>query len=160
MIDHKREQEVWQRVMTMSAEAPRCDKPVGKQGLTAEQVVELLCGELEDAAVYEALACRVRGQNQQKLRYLARQELRHFAKLEAVYYLMTGKKPCPDKPKRPCIACTNEELRSRYIHEVESAAKYRCLSEKAGSFAGVFEAIGCEEERHAEEVLQILQYCL
>lgn len=160
MMDHKREQEVWQRVMAMSAEAPQCSKPVNKQTLTAEQVMELLCGELADAATYEALACRVRGQARQTLMMLAGQERQHAKKLSAVYYLMTGKKPCPDKPKYPCIACTNEELRERYIEETAGAEKYCCLAEKAGSFAKVFRELACEEEQHAHTVLKLLQQCL
>lgn len=160
MLDARKEQEVWKRVMEVSAQAPACCRPGPKQSITSEQVMELLCGELADAAVYEALSCRVRSQARQKLLMLAGQERQHFAKLEAVYYLMTGKKPCPDRPKCPCIACTNEELRERYIHEVEGAEKYRCLAEKAGSFAKVFKELACDEEHHAQTVLKILQSCL
>ena len=160
MMDQRREQEVWQRVMAMSAEAPRCDKPGNKQSLTSEQVMELLCKELADAAVYEALACRVGGQVRQKLRMLAAQERQHAKKLSAVYYLMTGKKPCPDKPKGPCIACTNEALRERYIEETKGAEKYCCLAEKAGTFGDLFRELACEESRHGQMILNLLQYCL
>lgn len=160
MMDQRREQEVWQRVMAMSAEAPRCDKPVSKQSLTAEQVMELLCGELEDAAFYEALSCRIGGKLGQRLLTIAAQERKHAKKLSAIYYLMTGKKPCPDKPKCPCIACTNEALRERYIEETKGAEHYCHLAEKAGSFCELFRELACEESRHAQMILHLLQYCL
>ena len=160
MMNKTRESEVWQRVMASSAEAPDCCKPVRSNTLTAEQVMELLVCELEDACTYEVLAGRVRGQAQQKLRELARCERRHYGKLEAVYYLMTGRKPCPDRPKPPCVACTNEELRSRYQLEVEGAGRYRCLAQRAGSFEKTLLELACEEEHHAQIILQVLQSCL
>ena len=160
MIDHKREQEVWQRVMAASAEAPACCKQIGKQTVTTEQVMELLCKELADAVTYEALACRVRGQTRQSFLQLANWERQHAKKLSVVYYLMSGKKPCPDKPKTPCIACTNEELRERYIAETKGAELYCSLAEKAGTFAGVFRELACEEEKHAAIVLKLLQQSL
>jgi len=160
MIDRKREEAVWKRVMDLSAQAPACCKPKEHATLTAEQVMELLVKKLRDGCIYEALAMRVRSQTRQKLLQLALCERRHYAKLETVYYLMTGRKPCPDRPKSPCIACTNEELRSCYIEEADSAEQYHCLAEKAGSFASVFHQIAEEEAEHAQQVLCILQQCL
>ena len=160
MLDSKREQEVWQRVMDLSAQAPACCKMPKTDTVTAEQIMEKLMGELEDVMVYEALSCRVRGDARRCLLMLAAGERRHYEKLETVYYLMTGKKPCPDRPKRPCIACTNEELRERYIHEVKGAEKYKALAEKAGSFSKVLLELAHDEECHAQKVLGVLQACL
>ena len=160
MMEPKREQEVWKRVMELSAQAPAACRPALQQKITSQQIMELLCKELEDAAAYEALACRVRGQARQKLLMLMAQERQHAARLETIYYLMTGKKPCPDKAKKPCIACTGEELRERYIQETAGAAKYHSLSEKAESFTKVFKELACEEEQHAQIVLETLQMCL
>ena len=160
LVDHKREEAVWKRVMEVSAQAPECCKIKDRADLTAEQVKELLCKELADAATYEALAARVQGTIRRKLLFLAQRERCHYARLETVYYLMTGKTPCPDQPKRPCIACTNEELRSRYAEEVKGGETYHRLAEKSGSFANVFHELGAEEESHAHAVLCILQQCL
>lgn len=160
MISPKREAEVWNRVMAASAEAPECCKVKKTEELTAEQVMELLQAELCDGRTYEALACRVRGDVRRRLLMLSQQERSHYAKLEAVYYLMTGKKPCPDRPKPPCIACINEELRCRYREEVKGAQLYHCLAKKAGSFETVFHELGAEEEKHAYQVLCLLQQCL
>ena len=48
MVEHKREQEVWQRVMASSELPARC-KAEPQRALTAEQVMELLQDELIDA---------------------------------------------------------------------------------------------------------------
>ena len=81
-------------------------------------------------------------------------------KLETVYYLMTGTKACPDRPKRPCIACTNEALRERYIHEGKGEESYKALAEKAGSFSKLLMELACDEEHHAQKLLGVLQTCL
>ena len=160
MVDRRREEAVWKRVMEVSAQAPECCRVKEHPELTAEQIKDLLAEEMADACTYEALAGCVRSDVRRKLLYLAQQERCHSQKLETIYYLMTGKKACMDRPKRPCIVCLSEELRSHYAREVESGEKYHCLAEKAGSFARVFHELGIEEERHAYEVLCILQKCL
>ena len=160
MMNQKREAEVWNRVMAVSADAPCCMPKREKGSITCQQVMELLEGELKDACTYRTLAMRVKKSIREPLLCLYRDEMRHYRKLEAVYYLMTGKRPCPDRPKAPCVACTNEELRKRYEGEVEGAAIYHGLAECAGSFASVFHCLGCEEERHAQTILNLLQKCL
>ena len=158
-MNGKREAEVWQRVMAASAE---CDFPKRKDddGLTAQQIMELLEGELCDVCTYQTLAMRVKKDLRRCLLQLAQEERQHYRKLEAVYYLLTGQRPCPDRPKAPCVACLNEELRKRYREEVAGAEKYHCLAEKAGSFASVFHCLGHEEERHSRMILELLQQCL
>lgn len=172
MISKTREAEVWRRVMECSAEAPVPSKPHAKckpehhhesgkdSCLTPAQVMELLEQELMDACTYQTLAMRVKKDLRKILLQLVQEERRHYRKLEAVYYLMTGTRPCPDRPKAPCVACTNEALRARYHEEVEGAARLHKLAECAGSFAPVFHCLGCEEERHAQMILCLLQRCL
>lgn len=159
-MNPKREAAVWERVMAASAECPMPEKQKQAAGLTAQQVMELLQQELLDGCTYRVLAGRVKKDLRRCLLQLAQEEQRHYRKLEAVYYLMTGQRPCPDRPKSPCVACTNEELRRRYQDEVAGAEKYRCLAEKAGSFAAVFHCLGHEEERHSRRILELLQQCL
>ena len=113
-----------------------------------------------DACTYQTLAMRVKKHARQRLMQLAQEERRHYRKLEAVYYLMTGQRPCPDRPRTPCMACTNEELRKRYREEVKGAEKYHALAEQAGSFASVLHCLGSEEERHSRMILELLQDCL
>ena len=156
----KREAAVWERVMAASAECPMPTRQAAPNGLTPQQVMELLQKEVMDACTYRTLAMRVKKQVRSCLMQLAQEERWHYRKLEAVYYLMTGHRPCPDRPKGPCVACTNEELRKRYQEEVAGAAKYHALAEQAGSFASVFHCLGHEEERHSRMILELLQQCL
>lgn len=160
MMQKHREEAVWQRVMAASAEAPDCRPPAKPDGgLTPAQVMELLEGKLQDACTYRTLAGRM-GREGRCLQQLAREEQQHYKKLEAVYYLMTGARPCPDRPRTPCVACNNEVLRDRYREEVSGAERYHCMAEKAGSFAGLFHALGRAEEAHAKQILALLQHCL
>lgn len=166
MMSKSREEAVWQRVMAMSAEAPeprtvhRTQMAQPSQGLTEIRVMELLQGELADACTYQTLANRTRGEARRCLQQLAREERQHARKLETVYYVMTGQRPCPDRPKAPCVACLNEELRKRYEEEIEGAARYHKLAEQAGSFAQTFHGLGLEEERHGRTILKLLELCL
>ncbi len=159
MTNQKREAQVWERVMAASAQAPCC-KPAEENMLTPEQVMELLLGEQMAACTYGVLAARVKGETRRCLMELMHREKAHYRKLEAIYYLMTGRRPCPDQPKAPCVSCTNEELRRVYADEVAAAAKYHCLAAKAGSFAPQFHELGHEEETHAAKILSLLEYCL
>jgi len=160
MMSKTREEAVWQRVMAASAEDPQPHPRKPALGLTPAQVLEQLQQELLDACTYRVLAARVKKQPRQCLLQLAMEEQHHARKLETVYYLMTGSRPCPDRPKAPCVACTNEELRRRYQAEVDGAARYHKLAEQAGSFACLFHSLARQEERHAGMILNLLQMCL
>lgn len=159
MMNQKREAAVWERVMAASAECPAPVKQQRQAGLQAQQVMELLEQELADACTYRMLAARMGKQGRPLLR-LAQEEQGHSRKLEAIYYLLTGQRASPQRPKAPCVACTNEELRRRYQEEVASAARYHELAEQAGSFAPELHCMGQEEERHSCVILQLLQRCL
>lgn len=159
-MQSKREAEVWERVLAASAAYPISEKQPEKPGLTAEQVLQLLQQELLNAVTYETLAARVGKRNRQRLLALAREERQHARQLEAVYYVLTGQRPCPDRVKGPCVACTNEALRSAYGREVAGADRYQKLAGQAGSFSAVFQRLSCAEQRHSAAVLQLLQACL
>ena len=166
MMSKTREEAVWKRVMAMSSEAPEtqpprpAQKPQQAKGLMPEQVMELLKDELADACTYQTLAAKARGEARRCLQRLSMEERQHYRKLEAVYYLMTGQRPCPDRPKAPCVACLNEELRKRYEEELAGAARYDRLAQTAGSFSTVFHCLSHAEERHAQVILNLLQMCL
>ena len=177
MMNKNREEAVWKRVMAVSAEAPECQpetrpeqkpeckseckpKPKPDCELTPCQVMDLLEHELQDVCTYQTLAARVRKNARSCLLQLAQEERQHYRKLEAIYYLMTGQRPCPDRPKPPCVACLNEELRRRYEIEVRGAMMYHQLAEQAGSFACTFHCLGNDEERHSQVILNLLQQCL
>ena len=158
MMSKTREEAVWKRVMAAAESHPLPTVP--RPGLTAARLLELLQWEALDACTYKTLACRMNGQGRKCLLQLAREEQRHARQLETVIYLMTGSRPCPDRPKAPCVACTNEELRKRYQAEVDGAADLHKLADHAGSFAELFHTMAMDEERHAAMILHLLQMCL
>ena len=161
MMNKTREEAVWKRVMAESAQTPEPEqKPKQESCLTERQVMELLEQEAKDACTYQTLACRVKGEARRTLMQLSREEKEHYRKLEAVYYVMTGRRPSVDRPKAPCVACLNEELRRRYDMEIQGAALYHKLAQTAGSFAGVLHCLHHAEERHAKTVLCLLEKCL
>ena len=146
--------------MAAAAEAPdSCDPPKAPE-LTAAQMLELLEGTLHDGITYKTLAARAPKGVRQCLLQLAKEEQVQYRKLEAVYYLMTGVRPCPAKPAAPCVACLNEELRKRYLRETASAKPYDCMATKAGPYAGVFHCLAAAETRHAGTLLHLLERCL
>ena len=139
-----------------------CDEAVLHRGSRVTECSHSNISILKDGVLRTAPADELilPGITRKHLLQLAREEQLHYRKLEAVYYLMTGNRPCPDRPKTPCIACTNEELRKRYQDEVKGAAHYHALAEKAGSFSSVLHCLGHDEARHSCAVLALLQRCL
>lgn len=155
-MNSNREEAVWQRVLAASEEG----SPRQSQTLTAAQVLELLEQTLLEQSTYRTLSARVGKGPRTLLRQLAREQAGQSRRLEAVYYLMTGTRPCPDRPKGPCVACTNEELRKAYDRAVEAAARCGGLAESAGSFAPVFRQLSRAASRRAGVLLRLLEQCL
>ena len=159
MISNTREAEVWQRVLAASGEAP---KPA-YGSLTPARVLQLREDELRDAHTYRSLAGRAPRDIRQSLLRLSEEERQHARQLEAVSYVMTGKRPAAGRPDAPAVpngGNLNEDLRSRYREETAGAAEYRRLAEQADSFAPLFRELGDDEERHAGTILRLLQRTL
>ena len=165
-IDCKQEQKVWSRVMAAQTNrqtaqpqnaAPRQSAPAC---LTPEQVMELIGYEMQDAAVYRALSCRMTGCAKKTLAEIAHDERCHAKKLSAIYFLLTGKKACPPKPEPPCITCNAETLRRQYQLELHAREQYEALAPLAGARACTLREIALEECRHAGKIYELLQNCL
>ena len=156
MMSKTREAEVWQRVLATSGEAP---KPASG-GLTPARVLQLQEDELRDAHTYRSLAGRAPRDIRQSLLRLSEEERQHARRLEAVYYVMTGKRPAAGRQDTPKAGNLHEDLRSRYREETAGAAEYRRLAEQADSFAPLFRELGDDEERHAGTILRLLQRTL
>lgn len=156
MISRTREAEVWQRVLAASGEAP---KPA-YGSLTPARVLQLREDELRDAHTYRSLAGRAPRDIRQSLLRLSEEERQHARRLEAVYYVMTGKRPAAGRQDTPKTGNLLEDLRSRYREETAGAAEYRRLAEQADSFAPLFRELGDDEERHAGTILRLLQQTL
>ena len=172
-IDCKQAQRVWSRVMAAQADAQEnapkqtMEKTPAAQAareaeaaITPEQILELMNGELEDAATYRALACRMNGCAKKTLQELAKEERCHAKKLGAMYFLLTGKKACPRRPEPPCITCNAETLRRQYQQELCDREQYESLAPLAGGRACTLRELALDECRHAQKIYGLLQACL
>ena len=164
-IDPKQAERVWSRVMGAScpmSDAPKQKPPMCEQaqGLNEKTLLELLEDELHDHATYCHLACMARGCVRQTLQSIAADEKRHAKMLSAMYYILTGKKACPEPSRPACVACLNEALRGQYAGELEGRRKYAELAQRAGEHACTVESLAAGECRHAQMLYSLLQHCL
>ena len=164
-IDPKQAERVWSRVMGAScpmSDAPKQKPPMCEQaqGLNEKTLLELLEDELQDHATYCHLACMARGCVRQTLQSIAADEKQHAKMLSAMYYILTGKKACPEHPRPACVACLNEALREQYAGELEGSRRYAEVARRAGEHACTFERLAADECRHAQMLYCLLQKCL
>ena len=165
-IDPRQEQRVWSRVMaaqTASAPEPdacerlsRRDAPIFDEGAA----LELYTAQLRAAATYRVLASMARGCARQSLMRLAEGKRCEARRLAAAYFVMTGVKPCPDRPKPPCVSCLNEALRQAYREERCAAELYRRYAGRGGDDACLLENMAKRACENAQTLLCILQSTL
>lgn len=177
-MDCKQAQRVWSRVMAAQtdaqnqtparsgqtdAQAARPAPTVWEQApavITPEQVMELISGEMKDAATYRCLSARMKGCARKTLETLAHEERCHAKQLGAIYFLLTGKKACPPRPEPPCITCNAETLRRQYQMELAARERYESLAPLAGARACTMRELALDECRHAQKIYELLQTCL
>lgn len=160
MMDHKKEEAVWQRVMALSAQAPPCCEAKSEK-TGKEQLAQLLDKGRETAAAYAALTCRVRGDGRRCILQLAKQAKGEVGKLEAVYYLMTGEKPRRDVPVgRPSAVCAGEALCRCYHAEAEGARCCRSLAEAGGDCSALLLDLAQEKTFRGKQLFWLLQRCM
>lgn len=165
-IDPRQEQRVWSRVMAaQAASAPepdacerlsRRDAPVFDE----DSALELYTAQLRAAATYRVLSSMARGCARQSLMRLAEEKRCEAKRLAAAYFVMTGTKPCPDRPRPPCVSCLNEALRQAYREERCAAELYRRYAERGGDHACLLENMAKRACESAQAVLCILQNTL
>ena len=165
-MNPKQEQRVWSRVMGVQTACTRLAQRENQEGardipvLDAESLMELYTAQLRAACTYRTLANMARGCVRQTLMRLTEEKRGHARRIEAMYYIQTGQKPCPDQPKTPCVSCLNEALRQAYREEQCAAELYRRYAKNAGDFACVLEQLAQEACRHAQMLLGALQVSL
>ena len=130
----------------MAADAAAND--AGANGtLTAEAVLGLIQWEKDDCATYRYLARRACGCDATALLRMAEDAACHSRKLQAMYYLLTGKCTCPQPATPACAPCLTEALRERYDRAIAAAEAYR-------DAAKAWPAMSCEFLSMAED-----EYC-
>lgn len=165
MIDQKKAQRVWSRVMSCqqsgqtAAAAQDCQCQCACR-LSPDQILDLIREEKNACAAYRYLACCLSGCAKQYLQQMAEEERCHARKLGALYFLLTGKKACTCEGKPPCVTCINETLRQLYRKELEDARYYGRLAKTDEEWACTFEELSRQECCHAHKIYCILQNTL
>ena len=134
----------------------RRDAPV----FDGEAALALCTAQLGAACTYRTLAARARGCARQALVRLAESRRCDGKRLSALYFVMTGLKACPERPKPPCVSCLNEALRQAYREERCTAELYSRYAANAGEYACTLEQLGENACKRAQELLNILQFSL
>ena len=125
-IDEQKERQVWSRVMNTAVSCPKPEEPKQDTGLTEKTLAQMIQCECCEAAIYRSLAARGPKCARERLLRIAEDERCHAKRLGALYFLMTGKKYCPEPVRGACTACFNEALRTI------------CEAGRAGGRAGVY----------------------
>ena len=156
-IDEQKERQVWSRVMNTAVSCPKPEEPKQDTGLTEKTLAQMIQCECCEAAIYRSLAAQGPKCARERLLRIVEDERCHAKRLCALYFLMTGKKYCPEPVRGACTACFNEALRKQYQAELEAEARYAKLAARAGEQACMFEALARDEGRHAKTIYCILQ---
>ena len=160
VTDETKVKRVWSRVMNVPGAQTQPQASDCACRITPEQTAALVRAELDSAATYRYLSCRVCGCARRTLQRLAEQERCHAKMLAAYYFLLTGKKLCSAPAKPACVSCVNETLRQLYEKERMDARRYRELAPLAGERGCTFQTLSREEEEHAHRIFCILQKTL
>lgn len=166
-IDPKQAERVWSRVMgapyqqpAAQAMAQSADAGAGTSCLDEKTVSELVSAAASARATYQRLACMTRGCAQKTLQMLANEKSCQIKQLSAIYYILTGKKLCPEPARPDCIACVSEALRDQIAAARQREQRYTALSQCAEAYACQLSQMAKEECRAAEGLYHVLVCCL
>lgn len=134
----------------------RRDAPV----FDGEAALALCTAELGAACTYRTLAARARGCARQSLARLAEGKCREARRLAAVYFMMTGTKPCPKRSAAPCVRSLSEALRRACCEERCAAELYRRYAARGGEYASLLGGMAERAEQNAQTLLCVLQSVL
>lgn len=149
--DKEKTREIWKRVLSD-------EEPAECHAMDSEQLRKMIEIEKTDACIYRMLARCASGSNADCLRRMAQEEAGHARKLEALFYLWTGKRACAVSGTLPRFRSLAEALRLRHPMELTGAEKYREAAAQLPEFQDLFLRLSEEEARHAAQVLCMLQH--
>ncbi len=124
--------------------------------LTPETVMAYISRAKTEARLYCYLAGKVSGQNRTLLKRMEQTKLAQVRDLSSVYFILTGRKPCPIPSQPPCVTCINETLRWQYQQSLEEAAQFSALAAAGGRFACLFARLQREACLQGEDILVLL----
>lgn len=150
MMSQHREEAVWKRVMETAAQAP-AQATAPPNALTAQAVWDLWQQERQQIHSFHGLSQGKRPFVSQSLRQMATQAKQWALALEAVYYVMTGRRPQPGplppgaKTLRECC------LQARQIGETCGR-----LAKQRGPYAKTMEQLQEGHLSQAEALLALI----
>jgi hypothetical protein len=122
--------------------------------LTPETVFGFITRAKTEARLYCYLAGKVSGQCQSILRRMEQGKLSQVRELSSVYFILTGRKPCPIPSQPPCVTCINETLRWQYEESLRAQAQFTALA--SGRFSCLFARLAREACLQGEDILVLL----
>lgn len=146
MISQHREEAVWKRVMETAAEAP-----APPENLTAQTVWELWQQERQQIHSLQILAQGKRPFISQSLRQMAGHAKQRAGTLEAVYYVMTGRRPQAG-PLQPGA----KTLRECCLQARKMARFCGDLARQSGPYAKTLAELHTAQLSQAESLLELI----
>ena len=151
--DKEKAREIWKRVL---GEEESCDC----RAFDSELLREMIGRKKTAVCIYRAAARCASGQTREQLLRFAEQTLCGAKKLEAVFYLWTGKRACVMSGKMPRFCCLTEGLRLLYGNEAEEAARLHRTAAELPDYGAVFAETARESEYRAAGLLRLLQLAM
>lgn len=167
---------VWQRVMARPEDghtrpAPPPEGPAGgpptisrpprpQEDDEAAQLRRMMDGEAEDDRFYRALAARAPERMARTLRAVAGEERRHERRLNAAYFILTGRRyRSPNHSGRRPAPRLADGLREQYIGERRGAEAYRRAAGRTEEPAlhRLYEELAQDETRHSQMMRSLLE---
>jgi rubrerythrin len=128
----------------------------------AKKLLGYINDEYRDHLYYSSLARRAPDERAKRtLRRMASDELRHARQWSAAYYLITGEKYFPARPRAGEIAVPGSfsgALRERYSDEINSSREYSRFSQSSHDrcLSALAEETAADELRHARKLMGLL----
>lgn len=150
--DREKTAAIWSRVCRTEIS----DRPV-EYNRHEKMLLHFIENKTEAAAYYEMLAKKSRQLYPQFMR-MAEAERRHIQKLNAAYFLLTGKS-CKSKRPKVSIRTFSGTLRARYEHEVKSSEEYTTAAAVEGDkrFSALFTELAADDRNHADQLRSIAE---
>ena len=144
------EREVWSRVLTPG-------QMTAEEALLPERLEALISLERRNAAELKVVSARLRGADRAAfLRMAARDEAR-AAELQAMHYLLTGRRLRLSGRAEPLPRDLPEALRMLWLRRREMARSYAELSRDFSAYAETFGRFSAETRRQMEQISAALR---
>lgn len=158
--DSLRCDEVWRRILPELEPYPELRRQTqnAEKSLTDRDILGFIESEWSDRWLYQALSRKARSKAEMRcLAAMGASEGCHGKKLEAVYFLLTGKRPCVHRPSQPTICSFSDTLRQRYYDELKQQQEYLDAARRTDDerVKKLLLTLADEEAAHADMVWSI-----